>query len=191
MNILLINNNTTTRDKLLAVLKDHEVNEQPFQMLGMIDISIYDCIILSGGSAYPLSENKEVYNDELNIIRESNKPIFGICLGFELIGAAFGEKLVRMEKMDVGSITSNVIQDDPILEGVEKTFQGYEHHHWVIQNMHTLIPLARSAHCIELCKHPTKFVYGSQFHPEKFLYTTQGKQILENFLELVASQQRL
>jgi para-aminobenzoate synthetase component 2 len=185
MKILLINNNVNSRDKLLFLLKKHEVTEIPYQEISISHTQQYDAIILSGGPMYALEETEEIYKKEIELIKQTSKPLFGICLGFELIAMAYNEELIRPDQNQEGNNNIVVKQKDPILRDLDTTFTGYEHHHWSLEKTKQLIVIAKSENGIEIIKHPEQTVYGAQFHPEKFIFTTQGHTIIENFLKLV------
>ena len=62
--------------------------------LNKVDIFLYDAFVLSGSSKYAILNHLDVYSSEIELIKKSNKPILGICLGFELICYTFDEKLI-------------------------------------------------------------------------------------------------
>jgi len=172
MRLLVINNKSNFIESLKNILSKYEVTIVPFNEISLDEIKKFDKIILSGGHSLCVKNHDKDYQKELEIIKKSGKPIFGICLGFELIGYAFGEKLEK-------------IKDDRILFGLNNRFEVYESHRWVIKNTNFLVPLAKSKDGIEIVKHPDKKIYGSQFHPEVFVEKTQGHKIIENFLEAI------
>jgi len=184
MRLLVINNKSNFIESLKNILSKYEVTIVPFNEISLDEIKKFDKIILSGGHSLCVKNHDKDYQKELEIIKKSGKPIFGICLGFELIGYAFGEKLEKIKPKEKGIIKIEKIKDDRILFGLNNRFEVYESHRWVIKNTNFLVPLAKSKDGIEIVKHPDKKIYGSQFHPEVFVEKTQGHKIIENFLHL-------
>lgn len=150
--------------------------------LSKMDISNYNCFILSGSSQYSVLNHLELYSSEINLIKTSDKPILGICLGFELICFAFNEKLIFNKKRTKGEFLVNKISEDKIFNNINFPISVYENHRWNILETKNLKILGKSKKNIEIVKHPRKIIYGFQFHPEKI--TDPQKQLIKNFLEM-------
>jgi GMP synthase-like glutamine amidotransferase len=104
MKILLVNNNTVHFNELIKALDGHEVEVQEYKPgIWFHDIG-KDLIILSGGGGEGKelhdyhTPNERWYADEMRFVRTTDKPILGICMGFEIITAAFGAKIALMPK---------------------------------------------------------------------------------------------
>jgi len=187
MNILLINNETYFIEELKEKLKKHQVTITSFKKIKQ-DPSKFDAIILSGGHKLDVENHDKEYKTELDIIKNSEVPILGICLGFQLIGHAYMETLEKMNDKTEGLIKASKIYRDPITEGLPEEFYVFESHKWHIKSLNFLTPLARSKSGIEILKHPDKLIYGTQFHPEKFKDLSNGYTILNNFLRLIQNR---
>jgi anthranilate synthase/aminodeoxychorismate synthase-like glutamine amidotransferase len=115
-------------------------------------------------------------------------PIFGVCLGHQAIGAAFGGNVVRAEKLMHGK-TSDVKHDGKtIFKGIPKTMTCTRYHSLIVSDEglpEELTVSARTAdgETIMALRHRELPIEGVQFHPESVL-TVHGKTIIENFLKM-------
>jgi para-aminobenzoate synthetase component 2 len=112
-------------------------------------------------------------------------PIFGVCLGHQAIGQAFGGEVIRADKLMHGK-TSEIIHDErTIFEGLPTPFTATRYHSLIV-NRETL------PDCLEISaetedglimglRHKEYVVEGVQFHPESIM-TDNGLKILRNFL---------
>ena len=116
-------------------------------------------------------------------------PIFGICLGHQVIGQAFGSEIIRAGKVMHGK-TSLVTHDEKtIFKDIENPFEAMRYHSLVINKKNISSDLIVSATSdddkeIMAVRHKEYLVEGIQFHPESIL-TQVGMNILRNFLKLV------
>jgi len=141
-------------------------------------------IVISPGPCTPLEAGISV---EL-IQKLANKfPIFGVCLGHQAIGAAFGGKIVRAPKLFHGK-TSEIVHDGKgIFRSVPNPLTATRYHSLIVERKSLPRELQISAETkdgiIMGLRHHKFKVEGVQFHPESVL-TESGKQILKNFLAL-------
>ncbi|HVZ74445.1 MAG TPA: aminodeoxychorismate/anthranilate synthase component II [Polyangia bacterium] len=113
-------------------------------------------------------------------------PIFGVCLGHQAIGQAFGGKIVRAKQVMHGK-TSKIFHDEKgVFAGLPNPFEATRYHSLLIERTSVPDVLEVTAKTwdeeIMAVRHKTLPVEGVQFHPESFL-TTSGKDLLRNFLE--------
>jgi anthranilate synthase/aminodeoxychorismate synthase-like glutamine amidotransferase len=113
-------------------------------------------------------------------------PIFGVCLGHQSIGQAFGGKVVRAARVMHGK-TSKIFHDEKgVFAGLPNPFEATRYHSLLIERASLPDCLDVTAKTwdeeIMAVRHKTLPVEGVQFHPESFL-TTVGKDLLRNFLE--------
>ena len=113
-------------------------------------------------------------------------PIFGVCLGHQAIGAAFGGKVIRAPHLMHGK-TSEIEHDGrTIFRGVASPMIATRYHSLIVSSESLPMELevsARTSDGIIMALRHRKFpVEGVQFHPESVL-TADGKQLLKNFLE--------
>jgi anthranilate synthase/aminodeoxychorismate synthase-like glutamine amidotransferase len=115
-------------------------------------------------------------------------PIFGVCLGHQAIGRAFGGAIVRGREPVHGK-TSQIHHDGrSVFSGLDNPMVATRYHSLVIDP--ALPPdLVRTAWCdgdvVMGVRHRELAVEGVQFHPESIL-TGSGKALLANFLALSA-----
>jgi para-aminobenzoate synthetase component 2 len=124
----------------------------------------------------------------LDVIREmaGEVPIFGVCLGHQAIGQAFGGDVVRGSEPVHGK-TSEISHDGrTVFSGLPQPMTATRYHSLVVDP--TTLPdvLEVSAWCdgdvIMGLRHRELPVEGVQFHPESIL-TDAGRTLLGNFLE--------
>ncbi|MBI5822313.1 MAG: aminodeoxychorismate/anthranilate synthase component II [Verrucomicrobia bacterium] len=115
-------------------------------------------------------------------------PTFGVCLGHQSIGHAFGGEVIRNYRMMHGK-TSPIHHDGRFLfQGLANPFEATRYHSLVVKR--ETLP-----DCLEVTaetrpegeimglRHKQFPIWGVQFHPESVL-TTEGKKLLKNFLTL-------
>jgi anthranilate synthase/aminodeoxychorismate synthase-like glutamine amidotransferase len=147
-----------------------------------------DRIVVSPGPCTPADAGISV---EL-IRRFAGKvPVFGVCLGHQAIGEAFGGKVVRARNLMHGK-TSRVEHDGKtIFRGVTSPMTATRYHSLIVSESSLPAELEVSAQTVEAdgtrvimgLRHRKFPVEGVQFHPESVL-TDQGKKLVENFLAL-------
>ncbi len=114
-------------------------------------------------------------------------PIFGVCLGHQSIGAAFGGDVVRNNRIMHGKTSPIQHSGQGVFAGLPDPFPATRYHSLVIKR--DTIPA-----CLEITaetaegeimgvRHREFAVEGVQFHPESAL-TAHGKDILHNFLKM-------
>ena len=118
-------------------------------------------------------------------------PIFGVCLGHQAIGEAFGGKVVRAPNLMHGK-TSLVEHDGKtIFRDLPSPMTATRDHSLIVEEQTLPKELEISATCrdrdgtrvIMGLRHRKLLVEGVQFHPESVL-TDQGKYLVRNFLHL-------
>ena len=111
--------------------------------------SIHDMLIILGG---PQSANDDLdyLRDEQELIREyvkQNKPILGICLGSQLIAKAFGAKVLRGPKTEIGfynDIHLDGNSDSALFSGFTNPFLVFHWHRDTFELPKNAIRLAHS-----------------------------------------------
>lgn len=186
MNILVVDNHSKHVSEIVESIDKFELDFVDVLDLSKINISKYDCFILSGSSQYSVLSHLDLYSTEINLIKTTNKPILGICLGFELISYAFDEKLIFNKEKIKGEFLIEKISEDKIFNNINFPISVYESHRWKVLETRTLKSLALSKTNIEIVKHPKKLIYGFQFHPET-TKTNNVKKLINNFLKIAKS----
>jgi anthranilate synthase/aminodeoxychorismate synthase-like glutamine amidotransferase len=118
-------------------------------------------------------------------------PIFGVCLGHQAIGEAFGGQVVRASQLMHGK-TSTVTHDGKgIFAGLESPLTCTRYHSLIVAEESLPAELMVTASTSENgggsvimgLRHRTLPIEGVQFHPESVL-TEGGHQMIRNFLEM-------
>lgn len=118
-------------------------------------------------------------------------PIFGICLGHQSIGQAYGGEIVRAKQVMHGKTSMIYHNSTGVFENLTNPYEATRYHSLVI-NQNSL------PDCLEITawtqhddgsldeimgvRHKELAVEGVQFHPESIL-TQHGHDLLENFLK--------
>lgn len=140
----------------------------------------FDNVIITGVPKYYSLDSVYERAQHLEWLREANLPIFGICLGHQVIGYLHGCQIIEKGEGEDGLREIEVTQTDDIFNGLGKTFEAQALHTASITLPDTFIRLAKSDNCqVEVMKHKAKPMYGVQFHPE---FSKDTQIILENFL---------
>ena len=142
----------------------------------------FDGVLLSPGPGTP--EEAGVCMD---IVREcsGDVPIFGVCLGHQAIGAAFGATVARAPELLHGK-TSEVWHDGiGVLAGLPSPFTATRYHSLAIDPATVpdclQVTGATESGVIMAVRHRELAVEGVQFHPESVL-TEGGHAMLANWL---------
>ncbi len=112
-------------------------------------------------------------------------PIFGVCLGHQAIGQAFGGQVVRAPAPVHGKPVEIEHDGRTIFRGLPQRFKAGRYHSLIVERASLPDALEVSAETadgiIMALRHRTWPIEGVQFHPESIL-TPAGKQLLANFL---------
>ncbi len=112
-------------------------------------------------------------------------PIFGVCLGHQAIGQAFGGRVVRAERLMHGKTSEILHWGQGVFAGLPQPFTATRYHSLLVERDSLPNELEITAETAEGeimgLRHRTLAVEGVQFHPESVL-TQDGKQLLRNFV---------
>ena len=119
---------------------------------------------------------------------KEKKPILGVCLGHQAIGAVFGANIIKAKELMHGK-TSEINHDGNFLfEGMPQNFIATRYHSLVIEEKtlsRDFIVNARTEDgSIMGIQHCKLNLSGVQFHPESIM-TEDGKKLLSNFLNTI------
>ena len=112
-------------------------------------------------------------------------PIFGVCLGMQSIGYAFGGEIVLAKRVMHGKISAITHDGTGVFKGMPNPLEVVRYHSLAVSER-TLPPCLRVTARAEDgeimgLRHRDFLVEGVQFHPESIM-TFGGKRMLENFL---------
>lgn len=172
MKILLINNHTDYLYNVQNALAGHDVEVQVYKPGLNFHDQGKDLIVLSGGGGegFELKDKRHGklwYEDEMNFVLACDKPIVGVCMGFEVISAAFGSKVEHVGKLVKGFKDAKTTPHGEKRLSQFKLNQFEWHRYGVPQvSAKHFEVLAHSATGIEMVKHHTRPIIATQFHPE-------------------------
>jgi para-aminobenzoate synthetase component 2 len=112
-------------------------------------------------------------------------PIFGVCLGHQAIGQAFGGNVIRAPELMHGK-TSGILHDGRnLFRGLPSPFEATRYHSLIVEEVSFPAALEITARTqkgeIMGLRHRELAVEGVQFHPESIL-TEHGMRMIENWL---------
>jgi len=144
----------------------------------------HDAIVLSPG---PCTPNEAGIC--LDLVREgaAQKPIFGVCLGLQAIGQAFGGEVVRAPLPMHGKVSTIRHRARGLFRGINGPLQATRYHSLVVERRNCPAEFEIEAESddglIMALSHRTLPVHGVQFHPES-IASEHGATMLRNFLDL-------
>ena len=142
----------------------------------------YKKIVISPGPGNPSQAG-----NCLKIVENLSKkiPILGVCLGHQIIGQAFGAKIVSANKLMHGKTSRISHNKVGIFKGIKNNIVGTRYHSLIIDrktlNKDFIITAKTKDNVIMGIMHKKYNLHGVQFHPES-ISTIEGIKIIRNFL---------
>lgn len=141
-------------------------------------------IVISPGPCTP--HEAGLSNDVIRAF-STRVPILGVCLGHQCIGEVFGGDVIRADRLMHGKTSPIIHRSQGVFRGLPSPFEATRYHSLIVKRATLPDVLEITAETAEGeimgLQHKSLPVHGVQFHPESIL-TTEGKRILQNFLEL-------
>lgn len=143
----------------------------------------YDGIVLSPGPGLPSEAGDLMKLIETHIF---NKPIFGVCLGFQAIAEHFKGVLFNQHELRHGvSRLCNLDTESKLFRDLPHQIHVGLYHSWCVDKTSLPDELIQTAYSedeiLMAFEHASLPICGVQFHPESIM-TEHGKQIVENFI---------
>ena len=150
-----------------------------------INLDSFKALILSG-SPYSVREFDSPRIDLKNLLDQF--PTLAVCYGAQLIAQEMGGTVSASNIREYGRAKLLFTKNNSILfDGIEDNTQVWMSHSDTIKKLpKNSILLASSDDVQNVAYKFSDKVYCLQFHPEVY-HTTEGKQILENFLTKISS----
>jgi anthranilate synthase/aminodeoxychorismate synthase-like glutamine amidotransferase len=171
-NVRVVRNDAIDREGIEALVADPEVDLRG--------------IVVSPGPGDPASAGVSVASIE--VARDHEIPLLGVCLGMQSMAAAFGASIVRAPTLVHGEASEVTHDGAGLLAGMPPSFMAARYHSLAIDPA-TLPPELRITAMSEVdrvimgIRHVSLPLEGVQFHPESVL-TPDGPHLLANFLRL-------
>lgn len=144
----------------------------------------FDKIVISPGPGHPDSSGICI-----NLVKNFYKkiPILGICLGHQIIGAAFGSVIKRARIIMHGKLSKIIHNGSGLFKKIPNNIYATRYHSLIIDRKTLNDDFEISAKTVDNIimgiNHKKYHLYGIQFHPES-IKTNFGKVIFKNFLKI-------
>jgi len=141
-------------------------------------------ILVSPGPCSPAEAGVSV-----DVIRHFGEklPVFGVCLGHQSIGHAYGGRVVRAERLMHGKTSPIHHDNSSVFAGMPQPFDATRYHSLLVERASLPDCLRVTAWTEEGeimgLAHKQLPVFGVQFHPESVL-TQEGMRMMRTFLEM-------
>jgi para-aminobenzoate synthetase component 2 len=146
-------------------------------------INGFDGVLLSPGPGTP--EEAGACIEIVNAAIEKQKPLLGVCLGHQAIGAALGGKVSRAPELLHGKTSQVQHKNEGVFKDLKSPFTATRYHSLAIETASVPAELVVTATTEEGVimgvKHKSAPIEGVQFHPESVL-TEGGHHLLANWL---------
>jgi carbamoyl-phosphate synthase small subunit len=144
-----------------------------------------DGIFLSNGPGDPASMSAVI--EQIKKLTESQVPMFGICLGHQLIGSAFGGETYKMKFGHRGG-------NQPIKDLTTGKIEIASHNHGFAVERESLPADVEETHVnlndnpVAGLRHKTLPVFSVQYHPESAPGPHDSEYLFERFVDLMEKQ---
>lgn len=147
------------------------------------DAAQYDGVLISPGPGTP--DKAGVSIAMIKYCAENSIPLFGVCLGHQAIGEAFGATVSRAPELLHGKTSQVIHNAQGVLENLPSPFTATRYHSLAVERETVPEVLevtgATESGVVMSVRHKTLPIEGVQFHPESVL-TEHGHQMLANWL---------
>jgi para-aminobenzoate synthetase component 2 len=146
-------------------------------------INGFDGVLLSPGPGTP--EDAGACIEIVNAAIKKQKPLLGVCLGHQAIGAALGGKVSRAPELLHGKTSQVQHKNEGVFKDLKSPFTATRYHSLAIETASVpaelVVTAATEEGVIMGVKHKSAPIEGVQFHPESVL-TEGGHHLLANWL---------
>ena len=187
MKILLIDNFDSFTYNLYHYLSSLKCKVEVFRnneiKIDKIIENKYKKIVISPGPGNPNQAG-----DCIKIVKKLYKkiPIFGVCLGHQVIGQVFNSKIVIAKKLMHGKTSLIKHNGKGVFKGIKKIIKATRYHSLIIDKKKIgkdlIVTAETKDNVIMGIMHKKYNVHGVQFHPES-INSPEGMKIIKNFLE--------
>jgi GMP synthase (glutamine-hydrolysing) len=136
------------------------------------DLRDYDAVLVFGGAMHVDQEDHHPWlKEEKALLREllaDSVPLFGVCLGAQLLAEAAGARVRRARVPEIGWYDVELTDEgasDPVLAPLAPRFQAFQWHSYEFELPPGATPLARSPVCLQAYRLADS-AWGIQFHAE-------------------------
>lgn len=192
MKFYIIDNGSRHVDEIISrvMAKNHDYEVEKHRPGIILNPRDADFIILSGGMQNEVVDvnfdGQPWFANEFALIRTSDKPILGICLGLQMIVVALGGTLTPLPKMVKENKTVNLTPKLAEYFGEQK-ITVYEAHQWIADNIKPtgLELMLSSDDGPELLVSSTRPIVATQFHPEVNIQGFNSEKLFWDLINMV------
>ena len=142
----------------------------------------YNKIVISPGPGNPNQAG-----NCLKIVKEVHKiiPILGVCLGHQIIGQAFGGKIIRAKNLMHGKTSKIKHGKKGLFKNIQNNFEATRYHSLIVDKKNfpkdLIVTAETKNNTIMGLMHKKYNIHGFQFHPES-ISTKMGIKLIKNFI---------
>jgi para-aminobenzoate synthetase component 2 len=147
------------------------------------EASKYDGVLISPGPGTP--DKAGISIAMIKYCAEKSIPLFGVCLGHQAIGEAFGATVSRAPELLHGKTSKVIHQGQGVFAKLPSPFTATRYHSLAVERdtVPEVLEITGSTESgvVMSLRHKNLPIEGVQFHPESVL-TEHGHQMLANWL---------
>lgn len=145
----------------------------------------FDALLLSPGPGSPADAGISI--DAVRLASRSGTPVLGVCLGHQVIGAAFGTQVSEAPELMHGMVSQVTHDGSALFVGIPSPFDAGRYHSLALAEAalpdDVVVTARTDSGTVMALAHTRLPILGVQFHPESVL-TEGGYRLLANWLEL-------
>jgi GMP synthase (glutamine-hydrolysing) len=133
---------------------------------------VFDAVMVFGGSAHPDQDDRFAWlGDEEEFLKDvlsERVPVFGVCLGAQMLARAAGAKVGPASRPEIGWLDVELTaagESDPVLGVLPRQAKVFQWHHYTFAIPAGGTELARSDVCPQAFR-LSQPAWGIQFHAE-------------------------
>jgi para-aminobenzoate synthetase component 2 len=183
--IAVIDNRDSFVYNLVRYLQELEATVEVFDnQVTSRELSKFDATLISPGPGSPNNAGNSI--EIVKWAERESYPILGVCLGHQVIAAAFGFSVSKAPTLIHGSTSTISHLGEGIFEGIPNNFQATRYHSLAVEELSTPLRITAWSEdkIIMALQHESLPLYGLQFHPESVL-TEYGYELLNNWLKSI------
>jgi len=170
-----------------CLAKVYRANTELEELRALADEFNPDLLVISPGPGMP--DTAGVSLSAIDYFKDK-LPIFGVCLGHQVIVQYFGGKIGHAPKPMHGKPSRVTHNQRGIFAGVENPLQAGRYHSLCVLELPDCLEQTAEFEGIVMgVEHKKLPIFGVQFHPESIL-TPAGGKIIENILKIAVTERQ-
>ncbi|MBI37368.1 MAG: aminodeoxychorismate/anthranilate synthase component II [Alphaproteobacteria bacterium] len=148
-----------------------------------------EALVISPGPGIP--DNSGICIDLVQEAAKNQIPIFGVCLGHQIIGQVFGANIIRAPRPIHGMVDKILHEEMNLFNNIPSPLSATRYHSLVIDPNslpESIVVNAKTEdNLIMGISHKELPIHGVQFHPES-IATVEGYKLIANFIEIATGK---